>query len=169
MRGGVRAALVLGVVLVGLLSVAPAWAEDPRIPLPTPDPVVLEGYCDFPVLLSYTRSKQYIIHQTTAPDGTTTLKITGNAVATVKNLDTGKLLTYNISGPGTVVIRPNGSFGVNAGGPNLFYTLPENSFPGVPTLSYTTGRVAFQVDPSGKTTTYSLRGHQTDVCAALAS
>jgi len=49
------------------------------------------------------------------------------------------------------------------------WTTLDNSYPGVPTLSYTTGHVSFQVDSSGKTTAYSLKGHRTDVCAALAS
>ena len=60
-----------------------------------------------------------------------------------------------------------------AGGPNLLYTTVANSYPGVPQLSYTTGRVQFTVltNPDGsfgKTTAYSLTGNRTDVCAALA-
>ena len=43
-----------------------------------------------------------------------------------------------------------------------------NSYPGVPQLAYTTGDVQFTVDASGKTTSYSLSGYSTDVCAALA-
>jgi hypothetical protein len=118
--------------------------------------------------VDYTRFNQYVIRQTTAPDGTTTLKITGNAQATVTNTDTGKSVSYNISGPGTIVIYPSNAFSIDAAGPNLLWTLPENSFPGVPTISYTTGHVTVQVDESGRTTSYNLAGRQTDVCAVLA-
>jgi hypothetical protein len=76
-------------------------------------------------------------------------------------------VSYNIPGPAIVVLYPDGAFSVDATGPNLFWTLPENSFPGVPTLSYTTGHVSFQAAATDKTTSYSLQGHQTDVCAVL--
>jgi hypothetical protein len=74
----------------------------------------------------------YIIRETTAPDGTTTLKITGHAQATVTNQTTGESVTYNISGPGTIVIYPNGAFSIDAAEPNLLWTAPENfgEFPG---------------------------------------
>jgi hypothetical protein len=170
MNRAARAPLAVAVVLLGLLSAAPAGASDPRVPLPTPDPVMLDGYCTgFTVIVTYTQMNEYIIHQTTAPDGTTTLKITGYAQATGTNLATGKSVTYTISGPGTMVLYPDGAFSIDAGGPNLLWTLPENSFPGVPTISFTTGHVTVQVDASGQTTAYSLRGNQTDVCAVLAS
>jgi hypothetical protein len=67
-----------------------------------------------------------------------------------------------------VVIYPDDAFSVDAAGPNLFWTEPQFSFPGVPTISYTTGHVTFEVDASGLTTSYALAGHQTDVCAVLA-
>jgi hypothetical protein len=160
----------LGVVLLGMLLAAPASAQRPHVPVPTPDPVVLEGYCEgFTAVVTFTQMKQYIIRETTAPDGTTTLKITGHAQATVTNLSSGESVSYNISGPGTVVIYPDGAFSIDAHGPNLLWTAPENSFPGVPTISYTTGHVTLFVDASGQTTSYQLRGRQTDVCAALAS
>ena len=88
-------------------------------------------------------------------------------------METGKSLTYNISGPGTFWQNPTaGTFGGQLYGPNLLWTAPENlpdEPTGVPALSYTTGPVSFTVDAnSGKTTSYSHRGTTTDVCAALA-
>jgi hypothetical protein len=75
------------------------------------------------------------------------------------------------------VVNKDGSFSVDAAGPNLFWTAKEKSFPGVPTISYTTGHVTFAVGPpppenpeaGGKTTSYTLAGRQTDVCAVLAA
>ena len=85
-------------VLIGLFSPAPADGAGPRIPLPTPDPLELVGYCPgVSALVTYTRMYDYIIHQTTAPDGTTTLKITGFASTTVTN-EAGKSVSYVISG-----------------------------------------------------------------------
>jgi hypothetical protein len=161
---------LFAVLSVSLLLAAPAGAQRPHVPVPTPDPVVLAGYCDgFTAVVTFTEMNQYIIKETTAPDGTTTLKITGHARARVTNQSTGQSVSYNISGPGTVVIYPDGAFSIDAHGPNLLWTAPENSFPGVPTISYTTGHVTLFVDASGQTTSYQLRGRQTDVCAVLAS
>src|SRR5512132_54189 len=168
-----RAVLVAVVSSLAMLALAaPANAEDPREELPTPEPIVLEGYCPgFTAVVTYTAFNQYIISTTTASDGTTTLKITGHAQVTVTNQTTGKSVSYNISGPGTIVIYPDGAFSIDAAGPNLLWTLPENSFPGVPTISYTTGHVTVFVDASGQTTSYRLAGgaRQTDVCAVLAA
>jgi hypothetical protein len=169
-----RAAAAL--LLTGLLSPAPALAADPRLPIATPDPVVLPAgeFCeDFTAVVTFDDFNQYIIHSTTAPSGTVTLQITGRARATVTNEVTGRSVSYNISGPGTLVLNPNGSFSGDLAGPNLLYTARENlaNFPEVPTISYTTGHVTFAVDASGQTTSYALAGgsRQTDVCAVLAS
>jgi hypothetical protein len=159
--------------VLGLLSAAPAVAERPHPAyIPGPNPTVLEGYCTgFTAVVMFTELNQYIIQETTDPEtGALILKITGHAQATVTNQSTGASVTYNISGPGTVVINPDGSFSVDAAGPNLLWTTPENSFPGVPTISYTTGHVTFTVDRTTReTTSYSLAGRRTDVCALLAS
>jgi hypothetical protein len=172
MKRAVGALVAAASILIGLLSPTPAGAQDPRIPLLTPDPIDLMGYCTgFTVELTYTRMNEYIIHQTTAPDGTTTLMITGNARVTATNLSTMKSVSYNISGPGTAVFYPSGAFSLDLHGPNLLWTKRENlvAFPGVPTISYTTGHVTVFVDASGQTTSYQLSGHRTDVCAALAA
>jgi hypothetical protein len=163
-------------VLIGLLLAAPADAQRPHPPYnPGPNPTVLAqgDYCDdFTAVVTFTKLNQYIIHDTTDPvTGVETLRITGNAQATVTNQSTGESVTYNINGPATLVINPDGSFSADAGGPNLLWTTQDNSFPGVPAISYTTGHVTFAVDASGQTTSYTLAGgaRQTDVCAVLAS
>ena len=165
--------LAVALVLLGLLAAAPAGAQRPHTPVPLPDPhpiVLPEGlYCaGFTAVVTFTELNQYIIRETTV-DGVTTLKIAGHAQARVTNQSTGASVSYNISGPGTVVIYPDGAFSIDAHGPNLLWTERDNSFPGVPTISYTTGHVTVQVAASGQTTSYQLRGRQTDVCAVLAS
>jgi hypothetical protein len=167
----VRFLLGLPVVLGALALAAPAGASSPRDFLGTPDPLPLGGYCSFPVLVTFTRANEYVIHESVAPDGTKTQQITGRLFATVTNEATGKSLTYNISGPGSLTSEPSGAFSGDLHGPSLLWTLPQNLPDGqnVPALSYTTGHVTFAVNPSGKTTAYSLNGRTTDVCAALAS
>jgi hypothetical protein len=173
---------LLAMCFVGLVMSAPAAAVDPREPLPTPDPVLLpafnsltgEGYCTgFTAVVTYTQFNQYIVRQTTAADGTLTLKIAGVAKAAVTNQTTLESVSYNISGPGTIVINPDGSFSIDAAGPNLLWTEQRNlaNFAEVPAISYTTGHVTLSVDASGQTTAYNLAGgaRQTDVCAVLAS
>ena len=92
-----------------------------------------------------------------------------SAFVTVENLATGKTLSYNISGPGTQTVYPDGTIKFDVGGPNLFWTTRANSFPGVPQLSYTTGHLTLTVAPDGTTPEYNLSGRRTDVCAALAA
>src|SRR4051794_5735870 len=176
MKRAVRGFIAAPLLLIGLLSAAPAGAQRPHARYNAgPNPTVLPrgDYCnDFTAVVTFTRLNQYIIHDTTDPvTNVETLRITGNAQATVTNQSTGESVTYNISGPATVVVNPDGSFSANAGGPNLLYTTQDNSYPGVPTISYTTGHVTFAVDASGQTTSYTLAGgaRQTDVCAVLAS
>ena len=169
-----RCLIAVSTVLVGLVGASPALGADPRIPFPPPDQVDLAAgdYCDFPVRITFQDANQFIISQTVDPaTGITTLHITGRARATATNQATGKSVSFNISGPGTLVLNPNGSFSADLAGPNLLWTTRQNSFPGVPTISYTTGHLTFAVDASGQTTSYSLAGgaRQTDVCALLAS
>jgi hypothetical protein len=172
-HGAAAGLLAVALFLTGLLLAAPAGASDPRLPLPTPDPLELKGYCKgFTAVITWTEFNQYIIQATTSPDDITTLKISGSAQAIVTNKATGESVTYNVSGPGTVVLYPDGSFSIDVGGPNLLWTLQKNlkDFPDVPTISYTTGHVTVEVDASGQTTSYTLAGgaRQTDVCAVLA-
>ena len=115
--------VVVSGILIGVLSAAPALADE-RIPL-TADPVPLPKgkYCEgFDVLITFQDFNQYIVQSTTAPDGTQTLHITGRARATVTNEDTGKSISFNISGPGTLIINPDGSFSGDLSGANLLYT-----------------------------------------------
>ncbi|GAA2852720.1 hypothetical protein GCM10010472_07390 [Pseudonocardia halophobica] len=129
------------------------------------------GYCSFPVTILYTSNQKL----RPGPNGL----VTGNATAKVTNDISGKTLTYNVSGPSRTTINSDGTLTAVAGGPNLLFTTVANSYPGVPQLAYSTGRVQFTLTPPaapgsppegnfGRTTSYSLSGSRTDVCAALA-
>jgi hypothetical protein len=166
-----RVVLLTGCAVVAIAAgAAPAGADSPRQYVETSD-FTLSGYCAFDVAVHFVRSNEYVIRETTLPDGTVIDKITGNLAVELTNLSTGETRTYQINGPGTATFYPDGSFSVEAAGPNLYWTLPENlpeSPAGVPTLSYTTGYIAFAVDANGRTTSYVHQGATTDVCAQLA-
>jgi len=73
-----------------------------------------KGYCPFSVQID--QSSGQTTTTSTGPNGETIYKITGNAVATVTNLKTGKQLTYKISDPGTVVVIHEGAVPVKSPG-----------------------------------------------------
>jgi hypothetical protein len=165
-----RGLLLTGCAVIAIAAgAAPAGADSPRQYVETSD-FALTGYCTFDVAVHFVRSNEYVIRETTLPDGTVIDKVTGNLAVKLTNLSTGQTRTYQINGPGTGTFHPDKSFSVEAAGPNLYWTLPENlpeSPAGVPTLSYTTGYLAFAVDGNGQTTSYVHRGTTTDVCTQL--
>jgi hypothetical protein len=94
----------------------------------------------------------------------------------VTNEASGESVSFNISGPGNLVLNSDGSFSGDLAGPNLPWTALSDLalFPEVPTISYTTGHVTFVVgfvDGDLQTTSYSLAGgaRQTGVCEVLVS
>ena len=171
-----RVSRVLVAVAAAALSafalVGTAQAADPvTFNLQGTDEFGDNGYCPFPVTIVYNSN------QKTRPglNGTIT---TGKATAIVTG--NGKQLTYNVSGPSKAINNPDGSVTLVAGGPNLLFTTVANSYPGVPQLAFSTGRVEFTLTPPaapgsppeatfGRTTSYSLNGSRTDVCDALAA
>jgi hypothetical protein len=169
-----RMSLAALAAVASLFAMAgPAQADPPQAVLQ--DPVNLpgtntagnDGFCPFPVRIDVT-TNQKTTKTTKNPDGSTSSHSAGFATATVTRTDTGKSLTYKISGPGTFTVFPDKSFTIDATGQNLLYTTVANSFDDVPRLSYTTGHVKVAVNAAGLTTDYSLSGRRTDVCAALA-
>jgi hypothetical protein len=170
MFASTRAAVVFCCAVVALAAgAAPAGAARPQPHVDTSD-FTLSGYCTFDVAVHFVRSNEYVIRETTLPDGTVIDKFTGNLAVELTNLSTGATGTYQINGPGTATFYPDGSFSVEAAGPNLYWTLPENlpeTPASVPTLSYTTGYLAFAVDANGKTTSYVHHGATADVCEQL--
>jgi hypothetical protein len=160
------AAAIAGLVaLPGAAQAAPPRAQTFTLPtLLGSDAAGGAGVCPFPVDIVVT-TNQLTFHADRPMNA-----LTGFGSATVTNADTGEMLTFNISGPGTVTNNNNPPFTIDAHGPNLLWTTVANleRFPDVPQLAYTTGHVQVTVDASGQTTSYKLTGHSTDVCELLA-
>jgi hypothetical protein len=170
-----RTFLAAAAAIAGLVAFAsPAQAVPPQalaqdVDLPA-DTATTDGFCPFPVHIDYT-TNQLDPKVTTNPDGSVVTRFTGWAYATVTNTDTGTMLNFRISGPGTVTNYTSGAFDLNLGGANLLWTTVANSYPGVPQLAYTKGHVQVEVNDAGLTTLYELNGNggaPTDVCALLA-
>lgn len=96
--------------MVALFALAgTAYAAPPLLPQ---EPITLaaanpsgKGYCPFRVRIEV--SSGQTVTESTGPNGETIQRFSGDAVATVTNLKTGKQLTYNISGPGRVILNPD--------------------------------------------------------------
>jgi hypothetical protein len=129
--------------LAGPAQAAPPPTQSFTLNLPGTDSAGNNGFCTFPVRIDEVSHQRD--NKSTGPNGATVDHFTGNATATVTNTTTGKKLSYNISGPGTVTSYPDGSFTIDAAGPNLLWTTVANSYPGVPQIAYTHGHVQVSV------------------------
>ena len=118
---------------------------------------MISGFCDFDVLVEPLASKTY---NTTFfdRDGNPTRDLgTGRLVVRMTNVDTGRSIELNISGPGTFVDGPAGLTVDTHGNWMLF--IDGQLF----TLS---GHGQFFVDATSETIVFR-RGHITDLCPIL--
>ena len=87
------------VSLSALLLVGGPAEAAPAVPGGTPQVLDLGQPCEFPIeILATAKFPGEEAIRTVLPNGV--LVLTGPAIATVTNLDMGKSITYNISGPG---------------------------------------------------------------------
>jgi hypothetical protein len=144
-----------GIALVILIAATAALAAPPtREPLVLED-FVAENVCSFPVLVEATANKEFV---TFFDDGR--ILVTGKLFVRLTNVETGKSLELNISGPVTIteteVIRGRG----------LLILFPEDA--GGPGLLLTSGRVVLIRGEDGFLANATFKGRTVDVCAALA-
>jgi hypothetical protein len=158
LKDGVMFRRVMTVPLVSLSALllvgGPAEAE-PTIPGGTPQVVDLGQPCDFEILVEIT-AEQFV--RAEQPNGA--LVVTGPGIAKVTNVETGKSITYNISGPGTF---DPATERLSLMGQSLISSGPNDP---TPFLITTSGKVSFIVN---QPIDEPLRGHIShDVCAELA-
>jgi hypothetical protein len=93
--------------------------------------------------------------------------ITGRLVFELSNLDTGKSLVVNVSGPATLIFHPDGSHmdEIEGGSGPLIFS-PTDIPPGS-TAFINSGRIAIDATSTGQFIVVSQSGHEQDVCAAL--
>ena len=127
---------------------------------PIREPLVIEdeefdNLCSFPVRIEITANKEYV---TFFSDGR--LHVNGKLFVRITNLDTGKSMDVNISGPANVTLTSERNMGRG-----ILLLFPEDA--GGPGLFLNTGRLDVIRGEDGFITNYTVRGTSVDVCAAL--
>jgi hypothetical protein len=161
-----RIAMILKTLRAAVVAVAvaafivPIAAADKPLTVPLPFPDASGQYCeDFQVLIHATenRGKAHIF-------SSGAVVLTGTLKVEVTNLETGKTIALNISGPGKV--SSDGTV-LSGGGPWLFFGEAGFFGPGSPPeLSTNQGRIAISLVDGSFITRL---GHRVDLCPVLAS
>lgn len=157
-----RSLVLLVAVVTGI--VAPAAAADPpeRFPAPTPE-LITGSFCeDFDVALRLTTNSE-----TATIFSNGSVIITGALKGTLENVETGKTINVNFSGP--VFVPPAGTPLVLRGNTLLFGEAGDLG-PGMPaTLLLVSGVVEVTFDAAGNPTRVTTQGKVRDLCVELAS
>jgi hypothetical protein len=156
-------------MLGGVVTASPALARGPKWQIVPAAPFTIDAsFCGFAVEVVPTTNEFIKLLKT--PDGSVIELLTGSAFASLTNLATGKTITENVSGPGTVTFFPDGSVTTAAkglNGPVVLAPADAARF-GLPIVSVTAGALTTSVAADGTITSVSLQGHVlVDVCAAL--
>jgi hypothetical protein len=161
--------LVAAVVAAALIlaAAAPASADKPlREPFPQGD-FIISGSCDFDVL-AHTIEDNVVSKTYFDDDGNPTRQIlNGRLVNELTNLETGKSIVYNISGPGFITFFEDGSVDFVLGGRSATFFFP-GEVENLPLLFVNSGQVTMHFDPEGNIVGVEQVGEVEDVCAALA-
>jgi hypothetical protein len=178
-KGGVVVMRRLGMIVAlgmmlglagGMVTASPAmagrgdgWQVAPAQPF-----TLAASFCGFKVRVTFPVNKEYSKILKTS-DGTMTSLVTGSLQVSFTNLETGKTITENVSGPAKFTAHPDGSLAFLGRGRGFGVLTPAHAQRfGLPILGVTAGAVTEQVAPDGSTTAISLHGHvAVDVCAAL--
>jgi hypothetical protein len=171
-RLGVIVALgaVLG-MLGGVVTATPALAGgrgDGWQVLPA-EPFTLDAsFCGFEVGVTFPVNKEFARILKTA-DGSMTFLSTGSLRVSLTNLETGKTIAENVSGPAKFTVHPDGSATLHGRGHGLEILMPADAARfGLPTVAVVAGAGPVEIAPDGTFTSVSLQGHVlVDVCAAL--
>jgi hypothetical protein len=158
-------------VLGGVATASPAFARGPKWVFDQRSPggfTLPAVFCGFQVQVAPVTNQEFT-KVLKVSDGSMILLTTGALKISYMNLQTGKTITENRSGPSKVTVFPDGSEVVAAKGLNgVILAPPDAQRFGLPTVGVTAGPQTVTVAPDGSITSFSLRGHVlVDVCAAL--
>ena len=167
-------AAAVGLILIpltpGLANAAPPVKEPSslptNVPFPFQDTLGNDPCEDFPVLLELTANKETIT-TFTRRSGVTSIHTTGALKARLTNVDTGKTIERNISGPIFQTVNSDGSVTQKTTGPGVWAFDPGVA-PGLPRMAITKGKTESVFSSTGVFTWISQHGSYEDVCAALA-
>jgi hypothetical protein len=159
--------LLTGVLVVLFGNVPRAFADRPdKQPLPA-ESFTISGECAFDVQFEVLTNKEKLSTFYDKDGDIRFLNITGALRVRFINLETGKSVDLNISGPLRIEPQPDGSTLITyLGAGGLFFPPNESD---LPPIAFTHGPVVTQVDAEGNFSVISVKGHVEDVCAMLAA
>lgn len=179
-----RRAALLGTLtgLAALVAVVPAAsASSPWTPVPDPytdfeiPANAWGGACSFPIVINTVANNERQIITPVgppAPSGTTLTRLRGRLVVSVTNLDTGKTVVRDVSGPTDTISYPDGTGTQTATGNNAYAAGPLSfAATGLPVFSFTTGPVSltFATSSTGRQFATSFQAlKQVSACDLLA-
>jgi hypothetical protein len=163
----VAVGVLLG-MLGGVATASPALARGPKWQIVDAQPFTLlakDGYCGFDVFVSVPVNREY--YKLLKTDGSVITLFTGSLTASFTNLDTGKTITENISGPYKVTASGDSAVVAFEGLTLFAITRDQAQQFRLPIVSVIAGDLTVSV--TGVTfTSVSLQGHVlVDICAAL--
>jgi hypothetical protein len=158
-------------MLAGVATASPALARGPQWVFDQRSPggfTLPAFFCGFQIQVAPVTNKEYTKVLKTS-DGSMTFLTTGTLTISYTNLQTGKTITVNRSGPGKTTVFADGSAFVATQGPGgLILAPPDAQRFGLPAVSVLAGALTLTVDPAGNITSLSFNGHVlVNVCAAL--
>jgi len=156
-------------MLAGVVTTSPALARGPGWTFAQRGSFTLPAFfCGFEVRVAPMAIKEFS-KVLKVSDGSMTILATGELKISYTNVQTGKTITVNRSGPGKVTVFSDGSELVAAKGPGgLILTPPDAQRFGLPTISVLAGALTLTVAPDGSITSLSFHGQVlVNLCAAL--
>ena len=164
-----RLSIFLLAAIVTLMTAAPASAAAPSREFLAAGPFDVDGPCPFVVHVEYPVNKEYLISFTDANGDLTRAIVQGDLVASYTNVENGRSVTLNVSGPGLFTFGADGSLRFSATGNSTFMFFPGQLGSGSPgSFFLNQGRLELLVAPDGfHETILSQQGKQTDVCALI--
>jgi hypothetical protein len=145
----------------GVVTASPALARGPKWQfLPAEKPFTLPAaFCGFKVRVTPQVDKRFG-KLLKASDGSMIFLRTGFLSVSYTNLQTGKTITENVSGPAKFTVFADGSARLAVKGRTGVFLAPADAKRfGLPTVSVTAGAVTGSAAPDGSMTSLSLRGH----------
>lgn len=166
--GALTSTLTLSLLALGAGPALAAGPKGPWVPVPRSDPYTLP-LCGTQVTITEVANGERM-RTSTAPDGTETTEVRGRYVVRYTAAD-GTSVTVNASGPGSTVVRPDGSLEIHltggstvlAGGPRTRAALAAAGLPEL-FLSHGPVDLLFRV---GGPDVASVTGSVRDLCAEL--
>jgi hypothetical protein len=160
MAGAAIAATAPGALAAGDAS--------PRVPAGNVPFDIPAADCGFPIHVGVLDDQEYYVRTITNADGSTTLRVTGYLLESFTNEQTGKTITENMSGPGSITINPDGSDSADVQGNSFGVASPASQQAlGVPGVFFTTGHAVASYSSAGNLVSLSVDGPTTNGCALL--